>query len=376
MGWFNVPLLSWAPWWVVSLVEFGVAVAAALLGHALLYDFLKRVVEGRSLFWRSLVKRSEGLTRVMLLAVALGLVAEIAPLDATGTRLVQRLLLLAIIAIVAWILMLALRIWIVVYLRRFETGSTDPFLARKHVTQTHILQRVAGFAIWLTAIGVMLMTFAEVREYGVSILASAGAAGIILGLALQPVLQNLIAGIQIAVTQPVRIGDSLIVEGEYGTVEDIKATYVVIRLWDLRRMVIPLSYFLEKPFQNWTRESSDLMGAFTIYLDYTVPVAALRARAKEAVEAHAKWDRKVFAVQVTDFRENVMEVRVLVSASDSGKLFDLRADLRETLIGFLQREYPNALPHQRVVISEGQLSTGRPANGTGAAAGGWSGTNP
>lgn len=344
---------GWAPWWAVSGVEFAVAVAVALIGHSLLYGFLGRAVEGRSLFWRSIVKRSQSLTRAMLLAVALALVAEIAPLDLAGTRLVQRVLLLAIIAIVAWIAMLALRIWITVYLRRFETGSSDPFLARKHVTQTHILQRVAGFVIWLTAIGVMLMTFTEVREYGVSILASAGAAGIILGLALQPVLQNLIAGIQIAVTQPVRIGDSLIVEGEYGTVEDIKATYVVIRLWDLRRMVIPLSYFLEKPFQNWTRESTDLLGAFAMYLDYTVPVAMLREKAKQAAEAHPKWDHKVCAVQVTDFRERVMEVRVLVSASDSGKLFDLRADLRETLIGYLQAEHPETLPQQRVVIAGG-----------------------
>ena len=368
--WHSIPGIAFVPDWAISLAVFAVAAAAALVLHTWLFAFLRRLVEGRSLFWRSMVKRSEGLVRVMLLAVALALVADVAPLDAAGTRLVQRLLLLAIIAIVAWILMLALRIWIVVYLRRFETGSTDPFLARKHVTQTHILQRVAAFVIWLTAIGVMLMTFAEVREYGVSILASAGAAGIILGLALQPVLQNLIAGIQIAVTQPVRIGDSLIVEGEYGTVEDIKSTYVVIRLWDLRRMVIPLSYFLEKPFQNWTRESSDLMGAFTIYLDYTVPVAKLRAKAKEAAEAHPKWDRKVFAVQVTDFRENVMEVRVLVSASDSGKLFDLRADLRETLIGYLQRDYPDALPHQRVVIAAaGDMGAAEWRNGTPAGTG-------
>jgi small-conductance mechanosensitive channel len=244
----------------------------------------------------------------------------------------------------------ALHIWLTVYLRRFTQETSDNLLARKHVTQTHILQRVAAFFIWTAAISAALMTFEGVRQYGISLLASAGAAGVIVGLALQPVLKNLLAGIQIAITQPIRIGDSLIVEKEMGFVEDITATYVVVRLWDLRRMVLPLSYFIEQPFQNWTRESTDLVGTVMIYLDYSLPVAPLRERTREIVEASPLWDGKSFSVQVTDFRENSMEVRILVSAKDSNHLFDLRCDLREKVIAFLQSDYPEALPRLRTQI--------------------------
>jgi small-conductance mechanosensitive channel len=194
------------------------------------------------------------------------------------------------------------------------------------------------------------MTFDGVRQYGISLLASAGAAGIILGLALQPVLKNLIAGIQIAVTQPIKIGDSLIVEGDFGTVEDITATYVVVRTWDMRRLVVPLSYFIEQPFQNWTRQSTNLLGTAMLYLDYSTPIDKLRAKAKEIVENSPLWDRSSFALQVTDFRERTMEVRVLVSASNGGRLFELRCLLREQLIAFLQAEYPQSLPRTRTEL--------------------------
>lgn len=344
-GWFG-----WAPTWLLSLLEFGVGIVLAMVVYSLIFAGIDRVIDQQSLFWRSLVSRTRGLVRLALLALVLALVSSVAPLTLTQSYYAQRLLVIASIGMIAWIVWIALHVWITVYLRQFSQASADPFLARKHVTQTHILQRVATFIIWITAIAIALMTFEGVRQYGISLLASAGAAGIILGLALQPVLQNLIAGIQIAVTQPVRIGDSLIVENEYGTVEDIKATYVVIRLWDLRRMVIPLSYFLEKPFQNWTRESTDLLGAFMIYLDYTIPIDTLRQQLKAIVDALPLWDKKVFALQVTDFREHTMEVRVLVSSSDSGKLFDLRCQTREKLIDLLQRDYPQSLPRFRTTI--------------------------
>ena len=241
----------------------------------------------------------------------------------------------------------ALEIWVAVYLRRFEKETHDSFLARKHVTQTRILKRVTTFFIWTAAISAGLMTFEGVRQYGISILASAGAAGLVVGLALQPVLKNLLAGIQLAVTQPVRIGDSFFVEGDSGTVEEIRATYTVVRLWDDRRLILPLSYFIEQPFQNWTRDTTQLTGSVLLYLDYSVPIDALRAKAEEVVKNSPKWDGRVFALQVTDFNAEGVEVRVLVSGENSGKVFDLRCEVREQLMVFLQSQHPEALPRQR-----------------------------
>jgi small-conductance mechanosensitive channel len=197
--------------------------------------------------------------------------------------IVRQVLQVSFIALLAWLAHTALHIWTTVYLRRFKLDAEDNLLARKHVTQARILRRVATTFIVTLAISAALMSFEGVRQYGVSLLASAGAASIVVGLALQPVLKNLFAGIQIAVTQPIRIDDALLVEGEWGNVEEITSTYVVMRLWDWRRLILPLSYFIERPFQNWTREESALIGTVMIYLDYSVPIDAVRKQVEAIV---------------------------------------------------------------------------------------------
>jgi small-conductance mechanosensitive channel len=164
------------------------------------------------------------------------------------------------------------------------------------------------------------------------------------------VLSNIMAGVQIALTQPIRIDDAVIVEGEWGNVEEITSTYVVIRIWDLRRLIVPLKYFLEKPFQNWTRQSADLIGVVMLYVDYSVPVDAIRARLAEILKGSPLWDGKVGVVQVTDAKERTVEVRVLVSAASSGQAFDLRCDVREKLIAWLQAHHPSALPRERLEL--------------------------
>jgi hypothetical protein len=199
----------------------------------------------------------------------------------------------------------------------------------------------------IVTVGLALMTINEVRQWGVSLLAAGGAAGIFVGLALQPLLSNLIAGIQIATTQPIRLDDQLLVEGEVGNVEEINATYVVLRLWDERRMVLPLTYFLQKPFQNWTRETAQQTGAVMLYVDYTTPVEPLRAKLTELLSASPLWDRRVNALQVTDAKERTMEIRCLMSAANSGQLFDLRCAVREGLVAFLRDSHPGALPRDR-----------------------------
>jgi len=204
-------------------------------------------------------------------------------------------------------------------------------------------------SVVIIATGSILMMFDPVRQFGTSILASAGIAGIVIGFAAQKTLGNVLAGIQIALTQPLLIDDIVVVEGEFGQIEEITLTYVTVRTWDLRRIILPITHFVEKPFQNWSRVSTDLLGTVILYLDYQVPMAELRKELKRLVENHPKWDKKVCGLQLTDTKEHVIEVRALVSGTDPGKLSDLRCDIREGLINFLVRNYPESLPRSRNV---------------------------
>lgn len=259
----------------------------------------------------------------------------------------RHVLLLCFIACMTLVARTALQIWVALHLRRFRIDVEDNLLARKHVTQSRILQQVGSLLIVAVGISAALMSFDSVRQYGVSLLASAGAAGLVLGLALQPVLRNLFAGIQLAITQPIRIDDAVIVEGEWGNVEEITATYVVVRIWDKRRLIVPLSYFMDQPFQNWTRADATLIGVVMLYVDYAVSIPDLRLEAERIVRASPLWDRDVFALQVTDFRETVTEVRILASARNAGRAFDLRCEIREHLLAYLQTDQPHAMPRHR-----------------------------
>jgi small-conductance mechanosensitive channel len=191
------------------------------------------------------------------------------------------------------------------------------------------------------------MLFDEVRDVGRSILASAGIAGIVLGIAAQRSLGNLLAGVQIAITQPIRLGDQVLVEGDVGNIEEITLTYVVVRVWDQRRIVLPISYFIEKPFQNWTRITPNMLSPLTLRVDFSLPLADLRDHLRREIEKSAFWDKKVFGVQVTNTDDRSMEVRVLASAPDSGASFNLQCELREKAITFIQAKYPECLPKIR-----------------------------
>jgi small-conductance mechanosensitive channel len=192
----------------------------------------------------------------------------------------------------------------------------------------------------------------------VSLFASAGVAGIVAGLAARPVLSNLFAGVQLAMTQPIRIDDSVVVENEWGTIEEITSTYVVVRLWDWRRMIVPLTYFIEKPFQNWTRETSALIGSAFIYVDYHAPVEAVREKLNEIVKQSKLWDGRVVNLQVTDAKEGTIELRCLMSANSASHAFDLRCEVREKLVDFLQKQYPAALPRQRAEVAMAEAPIG------------------
>jgi small-conductance mechanosensitive channel len=249
--------------------------------------------------------------------------------------------------LIGWMSLTILHIFANLYLLRFRIDLADNLLARKHVTQVGVLVRVADTIIILVTAGFALMTFEAVRQYGVSLFASAGVAGVVFGIAAQPVLSNLIAGVQLAITQPIRLEDAVTVQNEYGWIEEITATYVVIRLWDQRRLIVPINFFIQQPFYNWTRKAVANIGTVLLYLDYAAPIDRIREKASEIV-AHSKQSSgKVINVQVTNTSAAAIEVRVLLSADSAGNTADLCAEVREKLIGFLQREHPEALPRGR-----------------------------
>jgi len=264
---------------------------------------------------------------------------------------VHRALSIGVVLLVGWTVNIACAVMSGLYLRRYRIDVEDNLLARKHLTQAKILERVMSTVLWILTLAFALMTVPGVRQWGVSLLASAGAAGIIAGLALQPVLTNIFAGVQIALTQPIRLEDAVIVEGEWGWIEEITSTYVVVRLWDWRRMVLPLTYFITKPFQNWTREAASLIGTVMFYVDYGAPVEALRRKLQEIAEASPLWDRQVVNLAVTDFSERTMQVRCLISARNAPQTFDLRCEVREKMIAFLQAEHPEVLPRDRAELT-------------------------
>jgi small-conductance mechanosensitive channel len=216
--------------------------------------------------------------------------------------------------------------------------------------------RVLDIIIVLLTLGFALMTFDTVRQYGISVFASAGVAGVVFGLAAQPVLSNLIAGIQLAMTQPIRLEDAVTVQNEYGWIEEITATYVVIRLWDQRRLIVPLNYFIQQPFYNWTRQAGANIGSVLLYLDYTAPIDRLRAMAGELVGQSKQAGAKLVNVQVTNTSAEAIELRILVTAAAIDGTSNLCAELREKLIGFLQSEHPEALPRRRQQITEVKTS--------------------
>jgi len=335
------------PDWAETLIIVAIALAAAWFAHAVAYRILTRLLGGYAVFFDRLLTRMRGPLRLVMLIFALSAASTVAPLTQTEQTIIRHILLAGFITVVVWLARTALNLWTGLHLKRFQIDVEDNMLARKHVTQSRILLRVADTILLVIGLAAILMTFDPVRQYGVSLLASAGAAGIVVGLALQPMLKNLFAGVQLALTQPIRIDDAVIVEGEWGNIEEITATYVVVRIWDLRRLIVPLNYFMEQPFQNWTRQDARLLGSVMIYLDYATPVDAVREKAKEIVAASKNWDRGVFAVQVTDFRETVMEIRILASAPSAGKAFDLRCEVREQLVSWLAQDHPRALPRVR-----------------------------
>jgi small-conductance mechanosensitive channel len=331
-----------------ALTTVGVVVAALLVFMAV-WRLTLRVMKDRDL--------AEGLRThlrwparaVVALAVLLLAVHTIGqPARPQGT--VVQLVLLALIAVSAWLGVRAVRVAEDALMRRYAVDVPDNLRARRARTQIQVLGRVVIVAIVVLALAFMLLTFPEARAAGASLLASAGIVGIIAGVAARSTLGNLVAGLQIAFAEPIRLDDAVVVEGEWGNVEEITLTYVVVRIWDRRRLVLPCSYFVEQPIQNWTRYSSDIVGTVHLHVDYTTPVEEVRAEFERVLGASKLWNGQTAVLQVVESTERTMVLRALVSAESAASAWDLRCEVREKLLAWLQREYPEALPRVRAEL--------------------------
>jgi small-conductance mechanosensitive channel len=338
-------LLPLLPDWLLVLAVVAGAIALGVIAHWLLHCLLLRLARHHPA--KPFLSRTSGISRYALVVLAVSAALPLAPLSPANADMTHKCLLAAFIVLAGWLVMVALNIGLDRYSRRFRLEVADNLTARRAVTQLRIVRRTLDGMLLLLTAGFALMSFDSVRQFGFSLFASAGVAGIAAGLAARPLLGNLIAGIQIAIAQPIRLGDVLIIAGEWGTVEEINATYVVLKIWDMRRLIVPLSFFFDNVFENWTRTSAQLLGTVFLYVDYTVPVDKVRARLEEIVRQSRLWDRQVVGLQVTDAKEQTLELRCLMSAADSGAAFELRCEVREKLVAWIGSEFPGALPRRR-----------------------------
>jgi len=324
------------------------AIFAALIVHRLLFGVVDSWTRRRSgLLLKSVVRHGRRPFAWLLPFLTLLAALPAAHLSAVALVPIQRAVGLGLIAAVGWFAIVCSAVIFDVVSAHYRMDVPDNVEARRVQTQAQVLHRIVIVIVSIVTLSVMLMTFPQIKHIGISLLASAGLAGLVIGTAMKSSLSSLIAGVQIAFTQPIRIEDAVVVEGEWGWIEEIGTTYVTVRLWDLRRMVLPLSYFLEHPFQNWTRQSADLLGSVFLYVDYTVPVEEVRKELRRIVENNPKWRGQVCVLQVTDATTNAIQLRALVDARDSSSAWDLRCEVREALIQFLQEKYPQGLPRVR-----------------------------
>lgn len=337
--------------WLNTLLAATVAVCIALLGRWIALVVLRRLAKS-FVFAQRLIHRAEAATLWLIPLLALQTVWTSADDDLLLIKGVRHLNGMLVVACFTWLALSCVKAIGEAVAIRNPLDIEDNLQARRIQTQVRVLVRCLNVLVLLFGVGLILMSFPPVRQIGTSLLASAGLAGLAAGFAAKPVLGNLIAGLQIAISQPIRLDDVVIVEGEWGRIEEISGTYVVLKIWDERRMVIPLQYFIEKPFQNWTRSTSSLIGSVFLWVDYALPLEALREEAERICkDIPHLWDGRVCVLQVTDTTDRAMQLRVLLSSADSSRSWDARCHMRERLISFVAKQYPQCLPQLRAEMS-------------------------
>ncbi len=344
----------------ITLISAGLVLGNG--AHFLLFRLLRRKQTENQRKQFGVRKYLARPARLVLLAVAAEFVLPMIPglaqlLQAQMEQIARIVLILA----VGWLGIGGVYVFQAILLNRFDITAANNLRARRVHTQMQFFRRILIAIVILLDSGVLLWSLHnhDLWKYGTGLLASAGLASLLLAAAAKSTASNLIAGLQIALSEPIRMDDVVIVEGEWGRIEEITSTYVVVKIWDERRLVVPLSYFIENPFQNWTRNTSDLMGTAFLYVDYSLPVEPLREELKRIVAESPLWDGRVCGLQVTNLSERTMELRCLISSPSSGQNFDLRCLVREKMIAFIRDHYPWALPTLRVQ-AEAQTANSTP----------------
>ena len=338
--------------WIFLLAVVVLAGGLALICHFVVFRILAIFAKRTSsTVDELLIKHFRRPVRWIMVTVAIRLGLDLLTLPPGLENLTRTVFGIVLIALVSWLLIRVTFLANDLVVLRFNVEVKDNLRARKIHTQLRVLRRIIVIVIVIIASASILMTFPKVRQLGTAILASAGIIGIVVGLAAQKTIGTFIAGLQIAFTQPIRLDDVVIVEGEWGRIEEITLTYVVVRIWDLRRLIVPITYFIDKPFQNWTRVSADILGSVFLYVDHTVPVEAIREELQHILEGAEWWDRKVCGLQVTNTSERTVELRALMSAEDASLAWNLRCHVREKLVEFVRANYPHALPRLRAELN-------------------------
>lgn len=347
------------PHWLQPLAVIAIALIVAPAAHRLLLLVLRRVTDRvPGLSEAHVAQRLCQPSKWLIIAIALSAVQPALGLERDVTGLWRQVAGLVVPALIGWFVVAVIGIGFTLLEIRADITVADNLAARRRRTRASILHRIAVFLVLLATFCMMLMSIPAVRSIGVTLIASAGLAGLAVGAAAQPALKNLIAGIQMAFTEPIRIDDVVIIDGEWGRIEEIRLTFVVVKIWDERRLVVPVSKFLEDSFQNWTRQTSQLLGTAFLHVDPTADVPRLRAKLAEVVKGNPNWDGRIAGLQVTDTSPDHLELRALVSAADAGKAFDLRCEVREAMIAFIRDEMPEAFVRRRGQIALLQQDVG------------------
>ena len=339
----------------MSLAEALAIIAAALVLVAVAqwvsyFVLRRRVAEPRRAVARSFVRNTHRPVQVLLPLGAATVATTLVPLSDRLRGNLLHALTIGLILGGAWLLVRLTYVLEDALLARYQVDAADSLRARQLETQIHVLRRLTVGVGALIGLGGVLLTFAQARAAGAGLLASAGVVGVIVGLALTPVVTNLVAGLQLAITQPLRLEDTVVVKDYSGTVEEIHLTYVVIKVWDRKRMIVPIAYLTLNPFENWSRAPSNLLGYVYIEVDHSLPVEVLRAHLTEVVHASPDWDGEVWSLQVTNLGHATVQLRALMSSADSSRSWNLQCEVRERALAFLQEKYPSALPRVRTDV--------------------------
>lgn len=349
---------DWLPAELVSIIMLFLVAVVAFYASKLIFLILLHFLGSRegTVSRKIILSMRRPVRMMVVLAALLSALPAASGFTWATTQILQKFLLFVGILLIGYAAIVAFRFATEAYLQRVTARDySDDIMIRTHQTQIRVLRRMIEILFGFITVGSALMTFDSVRQYGVSLFASAGAASLIVGLSARGLLTNLLAGVQIAITQPIRMEDLIIINGDWAWVEEITSTYVVLRVWDWRRHIVPISYFLENRFENWTHNSAAIIGVVFLYLDYAAPIDKIRTSLSEIVKTCPLWDGKVFDCQVADCDAHTIKVRILASARNALQSWDLRCDIREKIIARIREECPEALPRSRFAMVSAQM---------------------